>query len=43
MQLILVLQVLLKKEENIQFKQRLKSLALNKVWEINVQEQLVIA
>ena len=26
-----------------EFKQRLKSLALNKLWEINIQERLVIA
>ena len=63
MQLMIVLQVLLKKERNIpflqaqlpqpqpsniyksfdEFKLRIKSLALNKLWEINIQEQIIMA
>ena len=63
MQLIIVLQLLLKKREEYsflqaqlpqpqpsnvyksfdEFKLRIKCLALNKLWEINIQEQLVIA
>ena len=63
MQLIIVLQLLLKKREEYsflqaqlpqpqpsnvyksfdEFKLRIKSIALNRFWEINIQEELVIA